>query len=82
MVIVVYSSGLALSGMGNNPLVSDKPDRKGLNPGRQRWVQSSEHGSGLAVPDSHHRSSMGIELLPQLAYMFGMATVTNAYGID
>jgi hypothetical protein len=26
---VVYSSGLALSGMGNNPLVSDQPDRKG-----------------------------------------------------
>ncbi len=29
MVIVVYSSGLALSGMVYNPLVSDQPDREG-----------------------------------------------------
>jgi hypothetical protein len=29
MVIVVYCSGLALSGMVNSPLVSDQPDREG-----------------------------------------------------
>ena len=34
MVIVVYSSGLALSGMVNSPLVSDQPDREGAG---GRW---------------------------------------------
>jgi hypothetical protein len=29
MVIVVYSSGLALSGIGKTPLVSNHPDREG-----------------------------------------------------
>ncbi len=29
MVIVVYCSGLALSGMVYSPLVSDQPDREG-----------------------------------------------------
>ena len=31
MVIVVYCSGLALSGMIYNPLVSDQPDREGAS---------------------------------------------------
>jgi hypothetical protein len=30
MVIVVYSSGLALSGIGKTPLVSNHPDREGF----------------------------------------------------
>jgi hypothetical protein len=29
MVIAVYSSGLALSGIGKTPLVSNHPDREG-----------------------------------------------------
>jgi hypothetical protein len=45
MVIVVYSSGLALSGMGNNPLVSNQPDRKGIRLG-------SDEGLAVECVDS------------------------------
>ncbi|GAC1384424.1 MAG: hypothetical protein NVSMB4_12040 [Acidimicrobiales bacterium] len=44
MVIVVYSSGLALSGMGNNPLVSDQPDREGRGPDMAEALRLYESG--------------------------------------
>jgi len=43
MVILFYSSGLALSGMGNNPLVSDQPDREGSDYQSVQSAQESYH---------------------------------------
>jgi DNA-binding NarL/FixJ family response regulator len=45
MVMVVYSSGLALSGMVQNPLVSNQPDRE---------------GSGIAEQPARARSALAL----------------------